>query len=98
MMEVGLKEEGHIKEVYTIGDDRLIMIKERATYEISFADKIDPERTNEAIPNVQQRILEAGSEHDLVQRILLTSQKLFDQTYLPALNWASLREHALSAL
>jgi hypothetical protein len=97
-MEVGLPEEGIITGIYSIGDERLIMVKESAVYEISLADRIDPERTNDAIPNVQQRILQAGSDHELVQRILLTSQKLFDQTYLPELEWASLREHALNAL
>jgi hypothetical protein len=97
-MEVGLPEEGSITEIYAIGDERLLMIKERATYEISFADRIDPERTNNAIPNVQQRVLQAGSDHELVQRVLLTSQKLFDATYLPDLDWRALREHALNAL
>jgi hypothetical protein len=97
-MDVGLPEEGNITEMYKFGDDRLLLIKERAAYEFTFADRLDPERTNEALPNVQQRILNAGSEHDLVQKILLTSDALLDPTYFPNFDCGRLREHALNAV
>jgi hypothetical protein len=96
-MSVGLPEEGNITDIFKFGTDRLLMIKERAVYEIKMADSIDPQRTNENVPNVQQRILPVGSEHELVQMILLTSNKLFNETYLPHLDCDVLKEHALEA-
>lgn len=97
-MDVGLPDEGKVSGFYKIGDERLLIIKQRAVYEITFADKIDPKRKNARIPNVQQRLLSAGSDDELVQRILLTADQLFDPTYLAKFDCAKLREHALSAL
>jgi hypothetical protein len=97
-MEVGLPTEGKITAMYKFGEDRLLLVKERAAYEFTFADRIDPERTNESIPNVQQRILSAGSDNELVQSILLTSDRLFDPTYLSDLDCPELRSRALNAV
>lgn len=97
-MEVGLSEEGSITDMYTFGVERLLLIKDRAAYEFRFADKIDPERTNEGIPNVQQRLLQAGSDNELVRQVLLTSSTLFDQSYLPELDCGALKECALDAV
>lgn len=97
-MQVGLPEEGNIVEIYKFGDDRMLMIKERATYEIRMADMIDPDRTNDKIPNIQQRVLSVGSTSPLLQKILLSSALLFDETYLRDLDCGQLKQHALNAV
>jgi len=96
-MSVGLPEEGNITDIYKFGTERMLMIKERAAYEIKMADTIDPDRSNEQIPNIQQRILQVGSDNMLVQTILLTCGRLFDQTYLADFDCDLLKEHALNA-
>jgi hypothetical protein len=96
-MTVGLPEEGNITDLYTVGDDRLLMIKEEAVYEIKMADMIDPARLNPNIPNIQQRLLSEGSKSELVQSILITSGQLFDPSYLRNLNCPKIRDIALSA-
>jgi len=80
-MQVGLPEEGAIKEMIPIGDT-LYLVKERAIYAIKLADRIDPKRTNINIPNVQQKFSSEGSDSDLVCRILLTGRELFNKSYL----------------
>lgn len=97
-MTVGLLAEGDIKEMFTVGEKRLLMIKEHATYEVKFADTIDPSLTNANIPNIQQRVFSVGTSSELLQRVLLTSGKLFDRSYLPKVNCESLAEHALDAM
>jgi hypothetical protein len=97
-MTVGLSSEGNITEIFTVGDKRLLMIKEHATYEIKMADSIDPERTNESLPNIQQRIFSAGSSSELVQKVLITSKELFNSTYLGNIKCESLSEHAINAM
>lgn len=97
-MTVGLPEEGKLTDMVKIGKDGLLMVKEHAIYEVSFADKIDPERKNENIPNVQQRVLSSGSSSELVQRILINSDSLFNETYLRKVDCGLLRVHALNAV
>ena len=97
-MTVGLPEEGKLTDMVKVGKDGLLMVKERAIYEVSFADKIDPDRKNENIPNVQQRVLSSGSSSELVQRILINSDSLFNETYLRRVDCGLLRMHALNAL
>ncbi len=80
-MDIGLPEEGPIEGFVTL-EDRLLIIKEKAVYEHIFADAIDPGRTNEAIPNTQQRVLEIGSESPLVCHTLLTADTLFKPSHL----------------
>lgn len=77
----------------TIGDDddksaiqsslstsnALYIIKENGVYKIQLADDIDPDRTNPNIPNVNQKVLSAGGNNEVVARILLTAKCLFDE-------------------
>lgn len=97
-MAVGLEAEGSIKEMFKVGEKRLLLIKEHATYEVKLADAIDPARTNEKIPNIQQRVFAAGTSSDLLQRVILTSGKLFNETYLQKIDCGLLAEHALNAM
>lgn len=96
-MTVGLPEEGNITDLYTVGDDRLLMIKDDAVYEIKMADMIDPGRSNPIIPNIQQRLLSEGSKSELVQSVLITSGRLFDPSYLRNLDCPKIRNIAISA-
>jgi hypothetical protein len=74
-------DESAISEIIAIGDS-LYFVKEFGIYAMQLADQIDPERTNAAIPNVQQRILAIGSNDPIVARTLLTAHTLFDQKFL----------------
>jgi hypothetical protein len=53
-------DDSAITEMMPIGDT-LYMAKERGIYGVQRADKTDPQRTNAAIPDTQQRILPVGS-------------------------------------
>src|SRR6267154_5600200 len=71
-----------IREMFSL-NDTLLIITERAIYEVKVADQIDPERQNPNIPhNVQRRILELGTDSELVGRTLLTARNLFRSEYL----------------
>lgn len=74
-------DDSAITDMIPIGDT-LYMIKERGIYGVQLADKIDPGRTNAAIPDTQQRILAIGSIDPLVARTLLTAHTLFNPTIL----------------
>nr|WP_129591662.1 MULTISPECIES: hypothetical protein [unclassified Pseudomonas] len=58
-------------------DERLLIVKDKAIYEIALADQIDPERTNPAIPNTIQKILSFGATDSWVGAVILTSRELF---------------------
>src|SRR5262249_32256833 len=82
-MEIGVPDDqSAITAIFPIGDD-LYVVKERGIYEVKLADRIDPNRTNIAIPNTQQRVLNYGSDASVVGRTLLTAKELFNPTYLP---------------
>jgi hypothetical protein len=74
-------DDSAISEMIPIGDT-LYMVKGRGIYGVQLADKIDPQRTNAAIPDIQQRILSIGSDDPLVARTLLTAHTLFTPTIL----------------
>jgi hypothetical protein len=83
IMEIGTPDDqSAITAIFPIGDD-LFAVKERGIYEVRLADRIDPNRTNIAIPNMQQRVLNYGSDAPVVGRTLLTAKELFNPTYLP---------------
>lgn len=63
-------DESPITGFFTIGDDRLFILKGAAVYEILMADQIDPERQNIDIPNVQQRVLAIGTDDPIVGKTL----------------------------
>lgn len=82
-MEIGTPDDqSAITAIFPIGDD-LYVVKERGVYEVKLADRIDPNRTNIAIPNTHQRVLNYGSDAPVVGRTLLTAKELFNPTYLP---------------
>lgn len=93
-MTIGTEEEGKLTGFYKIGD-RLLIVKEEAVYEFFFADAVDPERTNPAIPNTQQRVLGIGSSSILLGRTLLVADALFKQSFLPHIDTERGRELAL---
>jgi hypothetical protein len=83
VMEIGTPDDpSAITAIFPIGDD-LYVVKERGVYEVKLADRIDPNRTNIAIPNTHQRVLNYGSDAPVVGRTLLTAKELFNPTYLP---------------
>jgi len=80
--DVGSMEDGAIVEMKNIGG-KLLIIKERAIYEVVFADKIDPDRTNiDLPPTFQKLIINKGSESETVSRTLLTALTLFKKEYI----------------
>jgi hypothetical protein len=82
-MEIGTPDDqSAITAIFPIGDD-LYVVKERGVYEVKLADKIDPNRTNIAIPNTHQKVLNYGSDAPVVGRTLLTAKELFNPNYLP---------------
>jgi hypothetical protein len=83
VMEIGTSDDqSAITTICPIGDD-LYIVKERGIYEVKLADRIDPNRTNIAIPKTQQGVLNYGSDAPVVGRTLLTAKELFNPTYLP---------------
>lgn len=80
--EIGKEEEGAIIKMVNIGD-RLLVIKERAIYDMIFADNVDPKRTNIDLPNtIQKLIISKGAESETVSRTLITSLTLFKTDYI----------------
>tara|TARA_R110002096_G_scaffold99058_1_gene219725 strand:- start:365 stop:1327 length:963 start_codon:yes stop_codon:yes gene_type:complete len=57
----------------------LYVFKEESIYKVQLADDIDPGRTNYDIPNLNQKILPAGENNEVVARVLLTTKCLFDE-------------------
>ncbi len=82
---IGFQDDGTpITEMLQLNDGLLVVTK-KAVYEVKVADQIDPKRENPNIPhNVQRRILELGTDSELVGRILLTAKSLFKQEFLPS--------------
>ena len=58
-------------------DERLLIVKDKAIYELALADQIDLERTNPAIPNTIQKILSFGATDSWVGAVILTSREFF---------------------
>lgn len=62
----------------------LLALTKKAIYEAKLADQIDPKRENPNIPPVvYRRILEIGTDSELVGRVLLTARNLFRKEFLP---------------
>lgn len=73
-------DDSRVTEVFAI-DGKLHIIKERGIYAHQLADEIDPKRSNSSIPDTQQRVLEIGSDHPIVAKVLLTAKTLFNENY-----------------
>ncbi len=80
-MKIGTPEEGEIKEILSLSD-RMLVVLDRAVYTIQLADEIDPDRTNIAIPNTQQKLLARGADDAIVSKTLLTAHTLFKECHL----------------
>ena len=53
------------------------MIGRSAIYRVQLADEIDPQRTNIAIPNTHQKVLDYGTEFPYVRMTLMIARRLF---------------------
>jgi hypothetical protein len=74
-------DSGQITDMIVI-DGTMHIVKESGIYVCKLADQIDPQRTNVAVPNIQQKVLSCGSGSELVSKTLLTAKKLFNRNYL----------------
>jgi hypothetical protein len=63
-------------------DSTLLVVKEKAVYEIKLADQIDPERKNIHVPNTIQQVLPYGSSEPWIGAILLTGNELLRKEIL----------------
>lgn len=80
-MQIGTPEDGSCSVMIDM-DSALYIVKERAIYAIQMADQVDPERTNAAVPNTQQRLLSIGTHDPEVARIFLTAYTMFKSKHL----------------
>jgi hypothetical protein len=79
IFDIGTPDEGPIGSMVEI-DDSLYIIKPNAIYALNTADKIDPDRTNIALPKVVTRqVFAVGSDSEIVGKILLTAVSLLDK-------------------
>ena len=63
-------------------DANLYVITGKAIYLVKLADDIDPARTNPNLPNLQKKVLNHGSENEIIGRVLLTAKMLLDKNHL----------------
>jgi hypothetical protein len=84
-MTIGTPEEGPIKDFVKL-NDRLMIVKSKAVYQMVLADSVDPKRTNSTMPNVQQRVLSIGVDSPLLGRTLMTAKALLNPTHLEKIN------------
>lgn len=80
-MNIGKEEDGSICTVIDM-QHTLYSIHEHAIYAMQLADQIDPQRTNTAVPNTQQKVLSLGTKDPEVARTYLTAHTLFKSMYL----------------
>ena len=76
-IRVGGEDSSEISEMLSTSDG-LYVLRGNSVHRVRLADEIDPGRTNIAVPNVSQSVLDAGTDNDIVATILLTSKELFD--------------------
>lgn len=77
-LRVGGDDKSATKAILSTGDG-LYVIKETSVFKIQLADDIDPARNFPKVPNLSQQVLTAGYENEIVARVLLTAQYLFDE-------------------
>lgn len=80
-MKIGGDGDGPIGTVINM-QHSLYSIHEHAIYAMQLADQIDPQRTNAAVPNTQQKILPLGAKDPEVARTYLTAYALFKSMHL----------------
>jgi hypothetical protein len=80
---IGTGEDGAILEMVNI-NEHLITIKEKSIYEFVLADTLDPERKRPNLPpNMHTKLLDRGSEDELVARTFLTAKTVFNHKHYP---------------
>lgn len=80
--EIGTDEDGAILEMKNY-NGKVIIIKEKAIYELVFADDIDPERTNENLsPTINKLIVNKGAESKIVSKTFITAKTLFNNDHI----------------
>lgn len=80
-MKIGGEDDGPICTLIDMPQS-LYSIHEHAIYAMQLADQIDPQRTNAAVPNTQQKILSLGARDPEVARTYLTAHALFKSMHL----------------
>ena len=80
-MKVGKEEDGSIGAMIDMGSDLFVM-HEHAVYAIRLADHIDPDRSNIAMPNTHQLLLNEGTLNPDVGRVFLTAHAMFKSAHL----------------
>ena len=95
-MQVGNPEEGNIVAMVPLAG-RLLVVKGTAVYEIKMADRVDPQRINPGIPNIQQKVLSIGAESPFLERTLLTAHTLLKPMYLPNIDCDEAMRRAFAA-
>ncbi|SHM89889.1 hypothetical protein SAMN05216524_10421 [Mucilaginibacter sp. OK098] len=82
--EVGDGDDGAIMEMKDM-QGKMLVIKERAIYEVSFADTIDPKREYPDLPaNVQKKLIDLGTESQLASKTYLMALKMMKPEYISA--------------
>lgn len=80
--EIGSKDDGEITDMFEF-NGKLLLIKEKSIYELVDADHVDPKRENPDLPtSIQRKILNRGSDSEMVGRTLLTAKSLFKAGHL----------------
>ena len=77
-LDLGGDDKSAAKYLLSTGSN-IYAIKEMGVYKIQLTDDIDPSRINPDIPNLNQQVLSAGCDNEIVAKILLTAQYLFDE-------------------
>ncbi|MBK8523824.1 MAG: hypothetical protein IPL58_06705 [Betaproteobacteria bacterium] len=80
-MKIGENGDGPIGTIIDM-QQSLYSVHEHAIFAIQIADQIDPQRTNTAIPNTQQKVLSLGAQDPEVARTYLTAYTLFKSLHL----------------
>ena len=81
-MEISDSEDiSPIRKMVSVSGN-LYCLKDKSMSLISLADNIDPERTNINVPNTYTKTLEYGFQDEVIQRVLLLAETLFDKTHL----------------
>lgn len=80
-MKIGDDSSGAARKMIEI-NGLLHVVSDNSIFMVKLADHIDPGRTNESVPNTNQKVLSRGAEDVAVCRVLLTADSLFKNQYL----------------
>lgn len=80
-LRIGDESDGGISEMISF-DKRLLTLTTQSTFEVFLADQIDPGRTNPDVPNAHERILDHGTESEIVGKTILLSDQLLKSGFV----------------